>query len=245
MADHSAKEHYENLLASHYSWMFGDFNRQVRQNLKWFDRHQIQPKSGKKAIDFGCGSGFQSIALSSLGYHVTAVDFNRQLLDELKDHDENQSIELIQSDILNPENYSHNAPFELGVCMGDTLPHLPSEDSVSNFFQSAYELLETEGILILSFRDYSTELTGLDRFIPVQSDDEKIMTVYLEYEKDHIMVHDLVYELKNGMWELDKSVYKKVRLTGEQVKGLLEKSNFKVRHMESKQGMIHIMAGKA
>lgn len=169
MTDNSAKRHYQNLLAKHYSWMAGDFNRQVEKNLNWFEKHNIHPKSSKNAIDFGCGPGFQSIALSSLSFNVTVVDFNQHLLDELKSQDENEAIEVIQSDIVKPENYSHKAPFELAVCIGDILTHLPSKESVSDFFRIAYDLLEPNGNLILSFRDFSVALTGVDRFIPVQT----------------------------------------------------------------------------
>jgi 2-polyprenyl-3-methyl-5-hydroxy-6-metoxy-1,4-benzoquinol methylase len=37
----------------------------------------------RSAIDLGAGYGIQSIALANLGFRVRAVDFNRQLLEEL------------------------------------------------------------------------------------------------------------------------------------------------------------------
>lgn len=244
MAKNSAKQHYENLLAKHYSWMFGDYNQQVEENINWFEEHGIYSNSNQNAIDFGCGSGFQAIALSSLGFSVTAVDFNQYLLDELKNHDENGTVEIIQSDLLNSENYSHKAPFDLAVCMGDTLPHLSSVEAVSEFFRIAYELLEPDGNLILSFRDYSFELTGIDRFIPVHNDQEKIMTVFLEYEPDYVFVHDLIYEQSGDAWELEKSVYKKVRLSADQVKNLLDKTHFSISYLQSNQGMVYVIATK-
>ncbi|MFH5885332.1 class I SAM-dependent methyltransferase [Halalkalibaculum sp. DA3122] len=244
MAEISAKKHYENLLAEHYSWMFGDFNKQVKKNQNWFKEHDVYPKTNQKAIDLGCGSGFQSFALSSIGFNVTGIDFNEYLLDELKSHDENETIEVIQSDILKPENYSHMAPFELAVCMGDTLTHLSSEESVNNFFHIAYNLLESNGKLIIGFRDYSVELTGVDRFVPVQNDQNKIMTVFLEYESDYLLVHDLVYERNGDSWEFEKSVYKKVRLSVDRVKYLLEKTNFIIDNLQSNQGMVQIIAAK-
>ena len=244
MSENSTKQHYENLLAKHYSWMFGGFDQQVERNRNWFEEQGIHPKSSKNAIDLGCGSGFQSIALSLLGFNVTAVDFNQHLLDELKDHDKKETIDTIQSDILNPKNYVHNAPFELAVCMGDTLLHLPSEQSVFDFFCITYDLLEPNGHLILSFRDYSTKLTGVDRFIPVQQDPDKIMTVFLEYESDYVFVHDLVYEQNGDVWEHEKSVYKKVRLSTDQIKKLLKKTNFSINNLQSDQAMVHIIASK-
>lgn len=245
MSENSAKQHYENLLAEHYSWMFGDFDQQVEKNIEWFNIHNINPGPISKAIDFGCGSGFQTLALSSLGFTVTGVDFNKRLLDELKSHDQNGNIQVIQSDILDRENFEHLAPFELAVCMGDTLPHLSSEQAITDFFSIVYDLIESNGKLVLSFRDLSTELTGTDRFIPVQSDENKIMTVFLEYKSNFVLVHDLVYERKGNAWKLEKSVYRKIRLSADEAKAKLVDTNFGIKNMQSVGGMISIIAVKS
>lgn len=244
MTENSTEQHYKKFLARHYSWMFGDFDQQVEKNLSWFKSQGVHPQSDLKAIDLGCGSGFQSIALSLLGFDVTAVDFNQQLLDELKSHDEKDTVKVIQSDILKPENFSGNGPYELAICMGDTLSHLPSIQSVAKFLKNTHNLLEPGGNLILSFRDYSIELTGVDRFIPVQEDQDKIMTVFLEYEPDHVFVHDLIYEREDIGWKFEKSVYKKVRLNTDKIITLLENANFSVNHLTSDHGMVHIVAMK-
>lgn len=244
MSENTAKLHYENLLAEHYTWMFGDFDRQVEINLEWFKKHKILPQSSQKAIDLGCGSGFQSVALAALDFDVTAVDFNQTLLEELKIRDTCGVIEVIQSDILDPANYSGKAPFELVVCMGDTLPHLPSEQAAAGFLSNVRDILEPGGNLILSFRDTSAELTGVNRFIPVQQDQDKIMTVFLEYERDHIFVHDLIYKREGDTWNFQKSVYKKLRLSADNIKAHLEKESFSIHHLQSDQGMVHIIAAK-
>lgn len=244
MSNHSAKKHYENLLAKHYSWMFGDFDEQVEKNQTWFSRQNILPGSNRNALDLGCGSGFQSLALAALGFDVTAVDFNNDLLEELKLRDKNQSVKIIQSDILEPENYATGFQFELVVCMGDTLTHLSKLQSVSHFIENSYHLLEPNGKLILSFRDLSVELEGTDRFIPVQSDPDKIMTAFLEYETDHVNVHDIIYTRENESWNLEKSVYKKLRLSANQVKDILTKNSFYINSIEKDRGMVYIIAIK-
>lgn len=240
----SVRQHYDKFLAQHYSWMFGDFEETVENKRRWFVDHSIAPKSNQKAIDLGCGSGFQSLALSRLGFKVMAVDFNRRLIDELKSHDRKDVIDAIQGDIIHSENYLNKGPFELAVCMGDTLPHLPSMNAISDFFLSVYTILQPDGRFVLSFRDYSVELTGVDRFIPVNSDESKIMTVFLEYSSEYVLVHDLLYERKKAGWEFKKSVYKKIRLTPDDIVGLLNKAQFGIHYSQSEQGIAHIVAKK-
>jgi hypothetical protein len=59
----SAQEHYENLLADHYEWMFGlPFEAKVAEQKAILDEFGGPDVSGGLAVDLGCGSGFQSIA---------------------------------------------------------------------------------------------------------------------------------------------------------------------------------------
>jgi 2-polyprenyl-3-methyl-5-hydroxy-6-metoxy-1,4-benzoquinol methylase len=80
----SAKEHYDKLLGGVYSWMIGDFQTLVNRQKEEFVKAGIVATPSSLALDLGAGNGVQSIALSDLGFKVTAIDFNRQLIDELK-----------------------------------------------------------------------------------------------------------------------------------------------------------------
>ena len=59
MAD--VKNHYDNLLATYYSWMFGGFELKLADTRKFFGEHGIQPKFSGVAMDLGAGCGFQSL----------------------------------------------------------------------------------------------------------------------------------------------------------------------------------------
>jgi len=120
----TVREHYDALLAEHYSRMFGDFETKVAEQRALLERLGVTASSpGALAVDLGCGPGFQSIALARLGYRVLAVDFSQRLLDELIGRTRGVAVEAIAGDIrdvarLVPEGV------ELAVCMGDTLAHL-------------------------------------------------------------------------------------------------------------------------
>jgi methylase of polypeptide subunit release factors len=73
----SAKEHYDNHLGSLYSWMIGDFKTLVHRQKEEFATAGISERSSAVALDLGAGSGVQTVALSDMGYKVTAIDFNR------------------------------------------------------------------------------------------------------------------------------------------------------------------------
>jgi len=76
--------------------------------------------------------------------------------------------------------------------------------------------LKPGATFVITYRDLaSVELFGLDRFIPVRSDDHRVMTCFLEYETaETVVVHDLInLRDDNGNWQLHKSCYRKLRLS--------------------------------
>ena len=101
-----------------------------------------------------------------------------------------------------------------------------------------------EGRLVLTFRDLSQELAGLDRFIPVQSDADRVMVCVLEYEPRTVLVHDLIHIRSGGGWRLDKSCYRKLRIAPKDVARRLETLGFEITFDGAKARMWAISARK-
>ncbi len=239
----TAKEHYENHLANFYSWMTGDLTSKSNEFKKFLQSNQIAPHKSRVAIDLGAGNGVQSIALQELAYEVTAIDFNKQLLDELKSNPNSEGITTIQTDILNVKVYEDLKP-ELIVCCGDTITHLDSKKQIEYLLDNLNKVLITEGKLILSYRDYSNELPEKHRFIPVKSTEERILTCILEYHPDKVKVSDLLYEKLNGQWSQKVSTYEKVRISTSEIIRILEKNKMIIKLSETVNGMQMIVAQK-
>jgi len=217
------KLHYDQHLASFYSWMVGDFAAKAEEQTEFFRTLGILPADHGRAVDLGSGHGIQTLALANLGFSVLAVDFNRSLLDELNMNCAGKSVRVHEGDIRNSDILRQERP-ELIVCWGDTLCHLSDEHEVEQFISESAGVLPSEGRLVLSFRDYTHELKGDLRFIPVRSDDSRILTCFLEYEISHVTVTDLLQEKVDGQWVQKVSSYRKARLGPARVKAWLEKS---------------------
>ncbi|MFZ0881987.1 MAG: class I SAM-dependent methyltransferase [Candidatus Acidiferrales bacterium] len=217
----SAAEHYENLLADHYEWMFGlPFEAKVAEQQAILDEVIGKERASGLAVDLGCGSGFQSFALSDRGYEVIAIDTSEKLLRNLSARVGSRNIAAKHADLRELDSLVRPASAEMAVCMGDTLTHLPGRPEVSRLFQSVARALKPGGKFVVNYRDLASgELFGLDRFIPVRSDDRRVMTCFLEYETaETVIVHDLI-NLRDdaGNWTLHKSSYRKLRLPSEWV----------------------------
>lgn len=239
----TVKEHYDHILSDVYSWMFGGFDSGIERNLNFFKEHKIHPVRSGVAIDLGAGCGFQSIPLAKVGFSVIAVDIDGKLLNELKTHSGTSAVIIVQDDLINFEKYQ-NEKAELIVCMTDTLVHLESKGKVLALFNKVASALEEGGRFIITFRDLSSELSELDRFIPVRSDEHTVFTCFLEYEPETVKVYDIIYKKNIGGWDLNKSFYRKLRLSKGWVDSQLSSVGFNLVESTVDRGFVTVIATK-
>lgn len=239
----NTKEHYENHLSHFYSWMSGCFEAKLKEQENFFKSNGIITDKPKTALDLGCGHGLQSISLVNLGFEVVAVDFSENLLSELVVHADalSSKIKTVNSDIMNFSSYQIINP-EVIVCMGDTICHLSSIEEVEKLIAYCRKILINSGSFVLSFRDYSNELIGDKRFIPVKADNEKILTCFIEYAEDKITVTDLLHKKVNETWVQTVSSYQKLRIFPQQLSSILKNNGFAIQSNQIINGMIHIIA---
>jgi SAM-dependent methyltransferase len=181
-----------------------------------------------------------AIPLAQNGYNVLAIDFCAGLLDELRQAAGTLPIECVKDDLLNFKQYCMKCTPELILCMGDTLTHLDSKKSVERLIGEIAETLCAGGRFITSFRDYSVPLQNESRFIPVRSDENRILTCFLEYSDAEVTVSDLLYERRDGAWNFRISAYNKQRLSPEWIKALMEAQGFTVQSGPGLAGMVRL-----
>ena len=71
-------------------------------------------------------------------------------------------------------------------------------------------------------------MAGLDRFIPVQSDANRVMVCFLEYEPRDRVVHDLIHTRNGEDWALRKSSYRKLRIAANDLVRQLRALGFEI-----------------
>jgi ubiquinone/menaquinone biosynthesis C-methylase UbiE len=230
-------QHYDAHLAEHYSWLFGGLPERTKENRAFFEKISL---SGKAALDIGAGSGFQSIPLAQIGFRVTAVDLSAKLLEELERNRGDLQIQTVRADILQCIVEMKSQSFDACVCMGDTVTHLQSFGDVQRLLRDTHRVLATGGRFVIALRDFTKELRGDDRFIPVRADEQTIFSCFLEYEGDHVRVYDVVHQLRETNWEMRVSSYKKLRIAPDWLEKRAREVGFDVVSNGSVHGMITI-----
>jgi 2-polyprenyl-3-methyl-5-hydroxy-6-metoxy-1,4-benzoquinol methylase len=238
----TVKQHYDNHLGEFYEWMTGDAEDLQQEWQTYFMQHTPAVRQESVAVDLGAGHGLQTVALANLGYSVKAIDFNKQLLTSLNRRAEQKYIQVIEDDFIHFKKHCGSA--SLIVCLGDTIAHLESISQLKTLLADCFEVLNNGGQLILSFRDYSYALTDTARFIPVKSDDDKILTCVLDFTIDSVLVTDLLHVKQNNQWVQKISSYRKLRLTVAQVEEWVTSTGFSIILNQVYKRMHHIIAVK-
>lgn len=237
----TTRQHYEQHLAPIYTWMTGDVTQRSSEFESFCREIDLFPKSHSYATDLGAGNGIQSLALARLGFNVASIDFNPQLLSELRALKDDLPIEIIQGDIRDITKLV-NSPQELILCCGDTLTHLETISDVKQLIVDCMQLLTPSGKLLCTFRDYSREEPGTQHIIPVKSDNHRILTCILDYMDERVRVTDLVHEPKGGAWAQRASSYFKLRLSPVKLKELLAGAHFRIIDERLENGFVVVLA---
>lgn len=236
------QRHYDTLLAPVYSWMVGDADAaQARADAEVADIGPV--REGSVAVDLGAGLGFHARALAEAGHRtVWMVETNTELLGEARNRTAGDPTRTVAADLRDFADHIGPAAVDTIVCMGDTLTHLPDREAVAGLLASVVRSLRPGGVFLTTFRDYTRELTGTDRFIAVRSDDQRILTAFLEYGPDVVTVHDVLQERHEEGWSLQVSAYPKTRIDPGWVAELLASHGLVVDAGTTAQGMVRICA---
>ena len=196
------------------------------------------------AVDLGCGSGFQSVALAMLGASsIHAIDQSPTLLSELAANVSDYPITIHNGDLLEFDQLI-GEPVDCVLCMGDTLTHLGSHCKVQLLFAKVARSLRSGGQLVLTWRDLSHPPEGLDRIIPVRADDERVMVCFLEDCGERILVHDTVHVRCNDGWTFEKSSYAKLKLSVDWVANAARNIGLTTTHVRTVRGLSQLCASK-
>jgi SAM-dependent methyltransferase len=236
-------EHYRTHLAPVYCWMAGGVEAAVARGESEIAAILPDLSAGSSAVDLGAGFGMHAIPLGRRGCAVLAVDSSSLLLEQLMRQATGLPVKAVLDEVLSFPQYMDSGADAI-LCMGDTLTHLPDNASVLQLFALVAEALRPGGRFIATFRDYSSPLVGQARFIPVKSDADRIMTCFLEYAPGTVEVHDIIHERTGSNWQLQVSVYRKLRLAPGWVSAALEERGLSARTEPGLGGMIRIVAVK-
>ncbi len=234
----SVQAHYCEHLGPVYDWSLGDFEQATARAQAQLVAAGLGSGGGALAIDLGCGSGRQSVPLLRLGYRVLAIDTCSILLDTLKARARGLPLRALEEDLRRFRGHVAE-PAAAIVCMGDVIIHLESREDVRALLVDAARSLAPHGKMVLAFRDLTSLPT---RFVPVRSDDARILTCVLDEQGPFVVVNDILHERRESGWEMSVSSYRKLRLSPELVRADAAAAGLEIASLSVERGLVTLVA---
>ena len=240
----TVEAHYRDHMAPVYTWMAGGLAAAFDAGAAELEGLALPSLPHDLAIDLGAGFGMHSVPFARKGGRVLAIDSSQELLNSLARSAVGLPVQLIKDDLLEFQSHVTEAP-QVVLCMGDTITHLPNLSSVERLVEMVAREIASNGTLVITFRDYTMPLVAEQRFVHVRSDNNRILTCFLEYEADVVNVHDVLHERDGDQWRMTVSSYKKLRIEPEELDNLVRRLGFEVQRQVGMRGVVRLVCRDA
>lgn len=130
MQNHHLKGAWYATLSNLMNPLFTDkqFNQYLKRHKEKINFYKKFIK-GNRILDIGCGFGYSSIPLSRLGYKITALDNNKQVLKVIRKNAKKfgKDIRIVEGDVFNVDKIFKGEVFDCSIS-GGLLEHFTKKD---------------------------------------------------------------------------------------------------------------------
>lgn len=159
----------------------------------------LQRYPARHAVDMGCGTGVHAIALAQLGVDVTAVDISEGMLGKARVHaaESGVYIDFRLGDFLTDVE---NAPVQLLLCLGNSLPHLESRDALTEALAHWRALCAEGGHVVIQLLNYHRVLAQRERIVNIRRDGHDTIVRFYDFIDDSLQFNILtIREAETGI----------------------------------------------
>lgn len=157
--------------------------------------HELGWGRGGTLLDVACGTGRHALAFADLGYEVTAVDLNEELL-EVARAAAGDRVRFVQGDMT--DLHVLGGPFDLVTCLFDSIGYAQENELVVAALRSLGRHAAEDGTVVVEFLHAPALARGADtrRERTVQLADGRELTRVSEttLDAEHMVMH-VRYEL--------------------------------------------------
>ncbi len=173
----------------------------------------VPSRQGKKlrVLDTACATGMHAIALAQQGYEVVGTDLSSKMVSQAKRNADQAGVDVHfetaalgeQADRFGEES------FDAVLCLGNSLPHLLTEEEVHRALVDFYRLLRPSGVVLIQNRNFDHILQSRQREMEPQSviekDKEWIFLRFYDFLENGLIGFNFLTLSREGCtaWKLD------------------------------------------
>ena len=213
-------------LASSYDLLIS-WKQRLRRERPFFTR-VFREFGVRRILDTACGTGMHAIAFHDWGYHVTAADISAPMLDKARENAGDRPIEFVQAGFTELDKVG--GMFDAVTCLGNSLPHVLSDEELDESLRSMLEVLLPGGVLIIHNNNYDRILGRRERFMPLvhvrRRTREYLFLRFFDFHDDSLTFNVVTLTREAGEWRMSANSSTHRALLRDLLVGRLEKAGF-------------------
>lgn len=149
-------------------------------------------------LDTACGTGMHAIALAKAGHRVSAADLFPEMItkSQLNANSAGVQVHFKTAGLGEMKGSFGEAQFDLLLCLGNSLPHLTSEQHLMASLQDFHSTLRPGGTLFIQNRNFDMVMQSKERWMEPQTyqsnEDEWIFQRFYDFLPDGLIRFNIV-----------------------------------------------------
>jgi glycine/sarcosine N-methyltransferase len=161
-----------------------------------FLRDTLDRQGARSILDAACGTGWHAIALAQKGYRTAGCDASRVMIEQAR---ANASIARVPvrfevAEFARMGVFSEI--FDAVLCLGNSLPHLLSQQALTDALEHMRARLHPGGVLILHNLNYDLRVKKQPRFFSANGRADALVWRFADYGPEYITFHTALFERK-------------------------------------------------
>ncbi|HDQ70757.1 MAG TPA: class I SAM-dependent methyltransferase [Chloroflexi bacterium] len=160
--------------------MYDDFSADYDRFVDWparlaaelpFIERELQAVGASRVLDAACGTGMHTIALAQRGYEVVGADLSAGMVERARANADAADIDVRFETAGFGELARTFAPgnFDALLCLGNSLPHLLTPESLAAALADFAACLRPDGLLLIQNRNFDAVMARGERWMEPQA----------------------------------------------------------------------------
>lgn len=184
-------------IADNYDQITGSGDR--RDRAAGFLRQLVARYPITSALDVACGTGLYAIQMAQMGIAAAGTDLSPGMLDQASRHAASAgvSVQWVQAAMQElPDKIGQT--FDAVLCMGNSIPHLLTDDDLRAALCGFLSRLAPGGIVVLQLLNYARVLAGQERIVGINRDGDKQYVRFYDFLGECVRFNILEIDWAHG-----------------------------------------------
>ena len=172
-----------------------DWQKRLAQEMPFLQR-TLDRHRARTLLDTACGTGWHAITLAQKGYTAAGCDASPQMIEQARANaaKAQANVRFEVADFGRLDKFSET--FDAVLCLGNSLPHLLSQEALVEAMRQMRGNLRRGGVLILQNLNYDMRMKKKPRFFSANGNDEALVWRFADYGPEFITFHTALFERK-------------------------------------------------